>query len=385
MFLPEELSEIREEFEERRVYPIANSSAGGVRANGLVHELKDIGFAVSSDLEHTSLFAAQVAKEGPKLVVIAGGDGTLEVVVGALIREFQQAGKSLEDIPPIYPCPLGTETKLAVELKLPGHRLRPQRYKHALLGLFGYVASMEDDGNRRLSWRTFRTVPITMMKVTLDEGVYIPPIYVTDFGFGIGSKLVSSGYGVTEDDFDQVTGRLNPNIKARSSLKTNMLAFFRGCADVFRKKGIAAPVNIDTLALQSDTIHDKEQYDKITSYGGFVSTVRELLFGFSPFYAVRYGSGEAQIIVVQSHPGWLIPQIPSMYFGWRLQGNVLDTLSTTTEFTFAQPEIVQAAGELYRAEKVTIEAMREPLQFVTRQSRGYLEKNVVIGRKAQYF
>lgn len=385
MFLPHEISGIRQEFERRGVYGIVNGYAGGVKANGLTSELQGIGFDVSSRQEHTSLFATQVACKNPKLVTIVGGDGTLEVVVGALVREFQDAGKSLESIPPIYPCPLGTENKLAAELKLPGHRLHPQRHKRALLGLLEYVALMEDGDKRRLSWRTFRTVPINVMKVTLNEGAYIKPMYVTDFGFGISSRLVSSGYGVGEDDFDQHTGKLKPTTNRQSSLKTNIRAFLQGCHDVVRREGIAAPVSIDHLTFEQHRFGDKKQDDNITSYGGFVSTVRELLFGFSPFYAVQYGSGRAQTIIVQSHPGWLIPQIPSIYFGWKLRGDVTNELATYLEFTFSQPEMVQAAGELYRVEKVSIQVLPEPLIFVTRQRRGYLERNVVAGRKAQYF
>ncbi len=385
LFLPDELSRIREEFEKKQVFGFVNGYAGGVRKNGFASELKDFGFQVSSDVEHTSYFATQVAGENPTLVPILGGDGTLEVVIGALVREFQEQGKSLENIPLIYPCPLGTENKLAAELKLPGHRLHPRRHKRAVLGLLEYVAAMHDGRGSRRSFRRFRTVPINVMKVTLDECIYIQPLYVFDFGYGVGSKLVSSGYGVSEDDFDQKTGKLKPNVKKQSSMGGNIVAFLQGCIDVMKRKGIAAPVHIDDFLIQPSVFGKKQSYGSVISYGGFVSTVRELLFGFSPFYAVQYGSGAAQTIAVQSHPRRLIQQISAIYFGRKLGGAVIDELGTQVKITFDQPELVQAAGELYRVEKVSIEVLPESLHFVTRQSRRYLERNVVLGRKAQYF
>ena len=306
------------------------------------------GFFASHNTDDTQRFAEFVYtnKEKIKYVTIAGGDGTLQVVLTELFQAFGD-----EKIPDIYILPCGSENKVAMELD----------YKR------GDSAHWDSLVFSRESLLVSK-INVTPMKLEVDDSRQLAPMYYFDFGFGAVAKYLAKLYDVTIDDA-QPNGIIP---KKMSSTWRRKLAVTRQTwHDAKTNTGIMAPIEIEELVVELKDGSTK-RYSNAKSTAGMVSTMRDLMYDLHLFYKAQYG-GLAHALFSESEEASLYSRryailasrltessfLPFMPDSFPLGEGFFDDLVKSIEITFKRPEIVQMAGELIKGTKIKLTAMPE--------------------------
>ena len=316
-----------------RVIVIVNRRARRLEATAGVHPLLEVLRAARPDVRviethsmtELEAAAAELARDVPESIVLAGGDGSYMAGITALVSAFVAAGRSEDELPPIALAPGGTVSTVARNWGFDGGGL----FSRGEAGAARYAARLLDAVSRGQARSTLR--PTLRARDDRTERI----------GFIFGAGLVSRFFEVYDEE-GALGYRGAASIVARifaGSLSRGALA-----------ARVLTPVPCVVLVDGERTREDRASLV-------CASVVRDLGIGMRLLYRAGEEHDRFHVVATPLGPARLGPQLPLVLAGRPLLGAAnVDALARTLELRFEGGGAYVLDGELLRTDRVVVTA-----------------------------
>lgn len=234
-----------------------------------------IAFVVRSPGEVQAALA-ELAEQSPDLLIICGGDGTVQAVLSALFVK-----KPFAHLPPLAVLAAGTTNMIAADAGLAGNPVKALR---SLLT----QASLAD----------MRCVkrPILRLQIPGQEDRY---------GMFLGLAAISQGIRYYQNHLHNQGWQGLPGI-VLTMARSLAAAIFAGGA----RKRLSTSLSLSSQnRVSENTPADKQPEQRVDALLGLISTHERLIFGLKPFWG-RAADGPLRCTLVEAQaggPAWRLP------------------------------------------------------------------------------
>lgn len=243
----------------------------------------------------------KMATEKPDYICIAGGDGTLHVVLSSIINSYLP-----EPVPPILILKEGTMDNVARTINLKGRG--PQLLKRLVKAV-----------NRGESIATF---PRTTMKIN--------DLYCFLFGTGFITNFLREAYSGKEKGF--LRNLQVALISAREALTNSRNG------SIFNE--MSGEIYLNGEKVDIDPVH-----------GLLAGTVEHIGMGFSPLPRAAERNNEFQVIIVGLKPSSVIKKLNKLRTGKSIKSEqYLNTHASTIRLNYSEIYDYTMDGDLYQAQ-----------------------------------
>jgi diacylglycerol kinase (ATP) len=263
-------------------------------------------FATTRSIEELEHACIQLASDGPEIVAICGGDGTLHQTLTALIRIYGD-----RPLPAISILRGGAMNIVASSLGIRGD---PVEHLRALVELKrrGGLASMP-----------------------ASERFEHPLLQIGDrYGFMFGAGVI---YDFLEAYYG--TGRPSPVTAARLLFRTAASTLVRGSLS----KKLCQPVRANVVA--DGRVWPRDQFAAICA-----ATIEQIGLGFRPFYRCREDAERFPVLGIDTSPLGLLRELPRVRAGKPIRtGKVIDEIAREVTILPTHPPSLgyMIDGDLY--------------------------------------
>ncbi len=260
-----------------------------------------ISIITPSSIEELHTETDKIAGEEPDYICIAGGDGTLHVVLSSIINSYNS-----KPVPPILILKEGTMDNVARTIKLKGRG--PQLLKRLL--------------EKVIEGESIETHPRLTMKINEK--------YCFLFGTGIVTNFLKEAYSGKEKGF--VRNLQVARMSAKEALNNS------GNGLIFRE--MHGEISIDGEKINIDPVH-----------GLLAGTVEHIGMGFSPLPDAAKKDGAFQVIIIGMKPILTLVNLHKLRKGNNIESNkYIKCHATSIKLNYPYKYDYTMDGDLYSAE-----------------------------------